>query len=86
LLSDFTKQVSRDYEVLLEKLGAAFRGTFIIGPDGLVRAYIVQDMTVGRSVDEVLRLLTALKTGELCPVDWRPKQPVLPPLPKNSRK
>jgi len=44
LLADFTKQVSKDYGVLLERLGAALRGTFIIDPDGLVRAYIVQDL------------------------------------------
>ena len=86
LLSDFTKQVSREYGVLLEKLGAALRGTFLIGPDGLVRAYMVQDLTVGRSVDEILRLVSALKTGELCPVGWRPGEPFLPPIPKNIGK
>jgi len=77
LLADFTKQVSKDYGVLLEGLGAALRGTFIIDPDGLVRASIVQDLAVGRSVDEILRLVSALKTGELCPVGWRPGKPFL---------
>jgi len=86
LLADFTKQVSREYGVLLEKLGAALRGTFIIDPDGLVRAYGVQDLTVGRNVDEILRLVSALQTGELCPVDWRPGKEFLPPLPKNAYK
>lgn len=86
LLADFSKQVSKEYGVLLEKLGAALRGTFIIGPDGLVRAYSVQDLTVGRSVDEILRLLHALKTGELTPVDWRPGEPFIPPIQKNRRK
>jgi peroxiredoxin (alkyl hydroperoxide reductase subunit C) len=84
LLADFTKQVSKDYGVLLERLGAALRGTFIIGPDGLVRAYGVQDLTVGRSVDEILRLVSALKTGELCPVAWRPGKPFLPAISKNT--
>ena len=84
LLADFTKQVSKDYGVLLEKLGSALRGTFIIDPNGLVRAYIVQDLTVGRSVDEILRLVSALKTGELCPVGWRPGELFLPPIPKNT--
>jgi peroxiredoxin (alkyl hydroperoxide reductase subunit C) len=84
LLADFTKQVSMDYGVLLERLGAALRGTFIIGPDGLVRAYGVQDLTVGRSVDEILRLVSALKTGELCPVGWRPGKPFLPAISKNT--
>jgi alkyl hydroperoxide reductase subunit AhpC len=86
LLADFTKQVSKDYGVLLEKLGAALRGTFLIDPDGLLRAYSVQDLTVGRNVDEILRLVSALKTGELCPVGWRPGEGHLPPLPKNTYK
>lgn len=86
LLADFTKQVAMDYGVLLEKLGAALRGTFLIDPDGLVRAYSVQDLTVGRSVGEVLRLLSALKTGELCPVDWRRGEAHLSPVPKNIGK
>jgi alkyl hydroperoxide reductase subunit AhpC len=46
----------------------------------------VQDLTVGRSVDEILRLLFALKTGELTPVGWRPGEPFIPPVPKNTRK
>lgn len=86
LLADFTKQVSREYGVLLERLGAALRGTFLIGPNGLVRAYMVQDLTVGRSVDEILRLLSALKTGQLCRAGWRPGDPFLPPIPKNIQK
>lgn len=86
LLADFTKQVSREYGVLLERLGAPLRGTFLIDPDGLLRAYSVQDLTVGRNVDEILRLVSALKTGELCPVGWRPGEVHLPPLPKNSYK
>jgi len=86
LVADFTKQVSREYGVLLERLGAALRGTFLIDPDGLVRAYSVQDLTVGRSVDEVLRLLSALKTGKLTPAGWRPGSPFLPPVPKNAGK
>ena len=77
LLADLTKKVSREYGVLLEDSGIALRGTFIIDPDGLVRASIVQDLSVGRSVDELLRLLSALKTGELCPVGWKPGKPFL---------
>jgi len=83
LLADFTKQVSTAYGVLLEKVGAALRGTFLIDPDGLVRAYSVQDLTVGRSVDEILRLLSALMTGKLTPVGWRPGGDFVPPIPKN---
>lgn len=84
LLADFTKEVSREYGILLEKLGAALRGTFLIDPERMVRAYMVQDLTVGRSVDEILRLVSALKTGGLCPVGWRPGEPHLPPIPQNT--
>ncbi len=84
LLADFTKRVSQEYGVLLEGLGAALRGTFIIDPKGLIRAYLVQDLTVGRNIDEILRLVSALQTGELCPAGWRPGDPVLPPIPKNT--
>ncbi len=86
LLSDITRQVSRDYGVLLERLGAALRGTFLVGPDGLLRAYMVQDLTVGRNLDEILRLLAGLRTGKLCASGWRPGDPFLPPLPKNVGK
>ncbi len=80
----FSKQVSKEYGVLLERLGAALRGTFLIDPDGLVLAYMVQDLTVGRSVDEILRLVSSLKTGKLWPVGWRAGEPFLPPIPKNT--
>lgn len=83
MLADFTKRTSGEYGVLLDKVGAALRGTFLIDPEGLVRAYSVQDLTVGRSVGEILRLLSALKTGELCAVEWRPGDSHLPPIPKN---
>ncbi len=72
LLADITKQVAREYGVLLEDAGIALRGTFIIDPDGIVRVAMVQDTGVGRSVAEILRLLASLKTGELCPVEWKP--------------
>ena len=72
LLADIRKQVARDYGVLIEEAGIALRGTFLIDPDGIVRWMSVQDLGVGRSVDEILRVLQAMKTGELCPVGWRP--------------
>ena len=70
LLSDNTHEVSRNYGVLKEDAGIAFRGCFIIDPDGILRYHLVHDLSVGRSVDEILRVLKALKTGELCPVGW----------------
>lgn len=77
LLSDITKSISTDYEVLLEKEGISLRGTFIIDPNGIVRQYSINDLPVGRSVDEVLRLIKAFqfveKYGEVCPANWNPE-------------
>lgn len=70
LLSDNNHSISRDYGVLIEDKGIALRGTFIIDPDGILRSYVVNDLPVGRSVEETLRTLTALQTGELCPCEW----------------
>lgn len=70
IASDLTKKVSEDYGVLVEEAGIALRGLFIIDPEGLVRYSVIHDLNVGRSVDETLRVLKALKTGGLCPVDW----------------
>lgn len=70
LLSDITHEVSRNYGVLLEEKGIALRGTFIIDHEGVLRYALYHDLGVGRSVKEVLRVLRALQTGELCPVNW----------------
>jgi alkyl hydroperoxide reductase subunit AhpC len=77
LLSDITKEVSRAYDVLVENQGIALRGTFIIDPQGIVRWIVVSDLNVGRSVSETIRVLEALQTGELCPVEWRPGEKTL---------
>ncbi len=70
LLSDKTHAVSEAYGVLIEEEGTALRGTFIINPDGVLEYANIHTGRVGRSVDETLRVLKALQTGELCPVDW----------------
>jgi len=72
LLSDITKEVSADYNVLLHEAGISLRGTFIIDPDGVLKSYTVNDNSVGRNVDELKRTLQALQTGELCPINWSP--------------
>lgn len=77
LLSDITKEVSRNYGILIESQGIALRGTFIIDPKGKLRYQVVHDLNIGRSIDEVLRVLKALQTGELCPVEWAPGKPTL---------
>ena len=77
LLSDITKQISRDYGVLDEDSGVAWRATVIIDPEGKVRSLTVNDAAVGRWVEETLRLLQAYQTGDLCPCDWQPGEPTL---------
>lgn len=72
LASDITRQASRDYGVLLEEKGFALRGLFIIDPEGVLRYQVITDENVGRSVEETLRVLQALQSGGMCPVDWRP--------------
>jgi len=72
LLSDFSKQMSRAYGVLDEDTSSARRGLFIIDPNGVIQYRIVHSDKVGRSVEETLRVLKALQTEELCPINWKP--------------
>lgn len=77
LASDRTRKASLDYGVLIEEEGIAMRGLFIIDPEGKVRFSTVNDLDVGRSVDEVLRVLKALQTGGLCKAGWNPGDELL---------
>lgn len=79
LLSDFNKDVACLYEVDTEAEEGivALRGTFIVDPDGVLRYAVVSDNNVGRSVEETLRVLAALQTGGLCPVEWEPGEATL---------
>ena len=76
MIADTAPRLSDAFDVLLQD-GTALRGTFIIDPAGIVRHMQVNDLDVGRNVEETLRTLSALRTGELCPVSWRPRQPTL---------
>jgi peroxiredoxin 2/4 len=73
LVADLTKQIARDYDVLLND-AIAFRGTFLIDKDFKVRHQIVNDLPLGRNVDEALRMVDALQFheehGEVCPAGW----------------
>jgi peroxiredoxin (alkyl hydroperoxide reductase subunit C) len=73
LLADINKQIAKDYGVLLDA-GIALRGLFLINPKGQVVYNVTHDLGVGRSVDEVLRVIKAFqqveKTGEVCPANW----------------
>ena len=75
LVSDLDKSISRKYGVLVEKPGIALRGLFIIDREGKLRHITVNDLPLGRNVDEVLRVIDAIqfneKYGEVCPVNWR---------------
>lgn len=75
LVADMNKTIARDYDVLCPKEGIAYRGLFLIDRDGIVRHQVVNDLPLGRSVDEALRMLDALITfeshGEVCPADWK---------------
>jgi alkyl hydroperoxide reductase subunit AhpC len=77
ILADTNQSLARNYGVLLEESGAALRGTFLIDPKGVLQWMSVNALDVGRSVDEVVRTLQALKTGSLCPADWKAGQPTL---------
>ncbi|MHB2017515.1 MAG: peroxiredoxin [Candidatus Xenobia bacterium] len=77
LAADTTLKVSNDYNVLVDEEGIALRGLFIIDPEGILRYAVVHDLNIGRSVDETLRVLDGLQTGNLCPANWRPGQKTL---------
>jgi alkyl hydroperoxide reductase subunit AhpC len=77
ILADTNHSVSRDYGVLMEDKGIALRGTFLIDSKGTLQWMTVNALGVGRSVEEVVRTLSALKTGSLCPAEWKPGQAVL---------
>ena len=72
LLSDDRKTLSGAYGVLDLKAGVALRATFIVNPMGVICYQVVSHVNVGRSVEETLRVLKALRTERLCPSDWKP--------------
>lgn len=76
-LSDLKRDLATDLGVLNREAGVANRATFIIDPDGVIRYVSVNDLDVGRNPAEVLRVLDALQTDELCPCNWQPGQETL---------
>ena len=92
LLADVTKQIATDYDVLIKEggdAGVALRGVFIIDPKGILRQITVNDLPVGRSIDETLRLLQAFqyheKTGDVVPCSWTPGSKTMVADPKASQ-
>jgi peroxiredoxin (alkyl hydroperoxide reductase subunit C) len=75
LLSDLNKITARDYGILLEKDGVALRGLFLINPEGMIMHATINSLSVGRSVNEAMRVLKAFQfvsahEGQVCPADW----------------
>ena len=83
LVSDLTKQIACDFGVLLEEGGVALRGLFLIDKKGIVRHALINDLPLGRSVDEALRVLDALRFheehGDVCPANWHEGEEAMKP-------
>lgn len=74
LASDVGGKLARAYNILVEESNIALRGLYIINPEGKLQYEVVHDLNIGRSVDEMLRVLQGLQTGGLCAADWTPGQ------------
>lgn len=89
LIADKNMAISKKYGVLKEDAGIAFRGLFIIDDKGNLRQITINDLPVGRDVDETLRLVKAFqftdKYGEVCPAGWKPGEPTIKPSIKESQ-
>jgi alkyl hydroperoxide reductase subunit AhpC len=88
LVADLNKDISRSYDVLLEA-GISLRGLFLIDKEGVVRHQVVNDLPLGRSVDEALRMVKALQffeeNGEVCPANWNEGARTIKPAPDASK-
>jgi len=71
MLADIKRELSTALGVLDKKEGVALRATFLVDPDGIIRYASVNDLSVGRNPQEVLRVLDALQSDELCPCNWQ---------------
>lgn len=76
-LAFITPALASELGILHKEAGAALRVTYIVDPGGIIRSVSATDLSVGRNVDEVLRVLDALQSDELCPCNWRPGQQTL---------
>jgi len=77
MLADTKRELSTALGVLHKEAGVPLRATFVVDPQGVIRHVSVNDLSVGRNVDEVLRILDALQTDELCPCNWKQGEPTL---------
>ncbi len=85
LVADLTKQIAADYDVLLDG-GVALRGSFLIDKDGTVRHAVINDLPLGRNIDEMLRMVDAMlftnEHGEVCPANWHEGEEAMKPDPE----
>lgn len=83
LVADLNKKISMDYGVLLHEAGVALRGLFILDKEGVIRHSLVNDLPLGRSVEEAIRILDALQFteehGEVCPANWKQGEDAMKP-------
>ena len=88
LIADLSKQIARDYDVLTDDT-VALRGLFLIDTQGVVRHQVVNDLPLGRSVDEALRMVQALQyfeeNGEVCPANWKQGSRTIKPTVTESK-
>ncbi len=88
LIADLDKSIATKYDVLLDA-GIALRGLFVIDPKGIVRHATINDLPVGRNVDETIRVIEAFrfveKHGEVCPANWNPGDDTMVADPVKSR-
>lgn len=89
LVADLDKSIARNFGVLIEEAGIALRGLFILDDKNVVQHATINNLSVGRNVDETLRLLEAYqftaKHGEVCPANWSKGQDSMKPDPKGSQ-
>lgn len=83
IVSDLKKNICKEYDVLCESQGIAYRGLFLIDKKGFVRHQLMNDLPLGRSLDEALRMLDSLiyfeENGEVCPANWNPGKVAMKP-------
>jgi lipoyl-dependent peroxiredoxin subunit C len=77
MLADTKRELSTALGILHKSEGVPLRVTYIVDPEGTIRFVSANDLSVGRNVEEVLRVLDALQTDELCPCNWKRGEPTL---------
>ncbi len=89
MIADTTHDISKAYGVHFDEMGVAFRGLFLIDKEGVVQHMLINNLPLGRSVDEAIRMVDALSHfethGEVCPANWKPGEKSMKPDPEGSK-